>query len=195
MPPSTARRGRAAADPGTGTGRQNGRVTEPDGSIRRFYTDWEQYNQRITDVVRAMTAEQLAIRPSPGGWPIWATVAHTAGARAYWLCGVFGEPGLEQTPFTDIMSGMGWEDDPDHPRDAAELAGALESTWLIVASVLDRWTPASLSESVVRDSGGRKSVHTRASVLNRLFTHDAYHAGELSQTLGIHKLPQIDLWA
>ena len=28
----------------------------------------------------------------------------------------------------------------------------------------------------------------------RMLTHDAYHAGELSQTLGIHGLPQIDLW-
>ena len=170
-------------------------MTEPIGSIRPFYPDWEQYNQRITDVVRAMTAEQLAIRPAPDGWPIWATVAHTAGARAYWLCGVFGEPGAEQTPFTDPLSGVGWEDDEDHPRDADELAWALDSTWLIVASVLDSWTPASLSESVVRGSGGRESVHTRASVLNRLFTHDAYHAGELSQTLGINKLTQIDLWA
>jgi hypothetical protein len=27
-----------------------------------------------------------------------------------------------------------------------------------------------------------------------MFSHDAYHCGELSQTLGIHDLPQIDLW-
>ena len=37
-------------------------------------------------------------------------------------------------------------------------------------------------------------VHTRQSVLLRLITHDAYHCGELSQTLGIYRLPQIDLW-
>jgi hypothetical protein len=27
-----------------------------------------------------------------------------------------------------------------------------------------------------------------------MFSHDAYHCGELSQTLGMHGLPQIDLW-
>jgi hypothetical protein len=27
-----------------------------------------------------------------------------------------------------------------------------------------------------------------------MFSHDAYHCGELSQTLGVHGLPQIDLW-
>ena len=165
------------------------------GSIRQFYPDWEQYNQRIVDVVREMTAEQLAIRPAPERWPIWATVGHTAGARTYWLCSVFGEPGAHQTPFPDAASGIGWEDDLDHPRDAAELVRAMDSTWQIVASVLDRWTPESLAESVMRESGGKRSVHTRSSVLNRLLTHDAYHAGELSQTLGIHELRQIDLWA
>jgi uncharacterized damage-inducible protein DinB len=170
-------------------------VTEPNGSIKRFYPDWPQYNQRIVDVVRDMTAAQLAIRPSPERWPMWATVGHTAGARIYWLCSVFGEPGADQTPFTDAASGVGWEDDLDHPRDAAELVWAMESTWQIVASVLDRWTPASLAQSAVRDYAGRRSVHTRGSMLNRLLTHDAYHAGELSQTLGIHDLRQIDLWA
>lgn len=170
-------------------------MVDASDSIRRFYPDWEQYNRRIVEVVREMTTEQLVIRPAPERWPIWATVGHNAGARVYWLCTVFGEPGAEQTPFADAASGIGWEDDLDHPRGAAELVWAMESTWQIVASVLDRWTPASLAESVARDSAGRKSVHTRASILNRLITHDAYHAGELSQTLGIHNLRQIDLWA
>ena len=37
-------------------------------------------------------------------------------------------------------------------------------------------------------------IHIRQSVLMRMISHDAYHCGELSQTLGIHGLPQIDLW-
>jgi len=36
--------------------------------------------------------------------------------------------------------------------------------------------------------------HTRASVLQRMPSHEAYHAREPSQTLGIAGLPQIDLW-
>jgi hypothetical protein len=39
-------------------------------SIRQFYDQWPQYNRRLTEVVAAMTAEQLAIRPAPEGWPI-----------------------------------------------------------------------------------------------------------------------------
>jgi hypothetical protein len=51
-----------------------------------------------------------------------------------------------------------------------------------------------LADTIQRDYDGTVQVHTRGSILQRLFTHDAYHCGELSQTLGIHGLPQIDLW-
>jgi uncharacterized damage-inducible protein DinB len=154
---------------------------------------WPQYNRRLREVIDAMSAEQLAIRPSVDRWPIWATVGHTAGARVYWLCDVIGEPSAETTPFPDAAT-TGWEDDLGHPRSADELVEALDSTWRLIERCLDRWTPDMLADEFHRDYNGRAQVHTRASILQRLFTHDAYHCGELSQTLGIHRLPQIDLW-
>jgi uncharacterized damage-inducible protein DinB len=162
-------------------------------SIRPFYDRWPQYNRRLTDVVAAMSDAQLAIRPAPDRWPIWATVGHTAGARVYWLCAVLGEPGAETTPFND-PSGEGWEDDLEHPRGADELVTALDTTWAIIDRCLDRWTPAMLQETVERVIGSERQMHSRASIVQRLLTHEAYHCGELSQTLGIHGLPQIDLW-
>ena len=162
--------------------------------IRRFYDRWPQYNRRLAEVVGPMTEAQLAIRPAPDGWPIWATVGHSVAARAYWLCGIAGEPGAERTPWPDPASGEGWEDDLDHPRSAAELVGAIATTWEIVEGCLDRWTPEMLDEEVIRDFGGVRRAHSRSSILQRLLTHEAYHCGELSQTLGIAGLPQIDLW-
>ena len=88
----------------------------------------------------------------------------------------------------------GWEDDPDHPRTAAELVWALDSTWAVIDCVLDTWEPEMLPEEVERWYGDQRQLHSRASILQRLLTHDAYHCGELSQTLGIEGLPQIDLW-
>ena len=164
-------------------------------SIRLFYDRWPQYNRRLTEIVGAMSDEQLAIRPAPGGSPIWATVGHTAGVRVYWLCDVFGEPGAEKTPFADRSTDVGWEDDLDHPRSAAELVQALDTTWAIIDRLLDRWTPAMLEETFERSYGDQRQVHSRSSVLQRLSTHEAYHCGELSQTLGIVGLPQIDLWS
>ena len=163
-------------------------------SVGRFYEGWHTYNERITEVVRDLSAEDLEVRPAPERWPIWATVGHIAGVRGYWLCGVLGEPGAEATPFPDPLSGFGWEDDLDSPRTSAELTEALESTWRIIAACLQTWTPEMLFEAFRRQVGKKTQVHTRQSVLLRLLSHDAYHSGELSQTLGINDLPQVDLW-
>lgn len=165
-----------------------------DESIAGLYRLWPQYNGRLVEAIRPLTDEQLKLRISPDNFPIWALAAHTAGTRVYWLCGVFREKGAETTPFTDPQSGFGWEDEPDHPRSAAELVGALESSWRIVEGCLQRWTVPMLDEEFVRESGGRKSVHTRQSVLMRMLTHDAFHSGEISQLLGAHGLGEIDLW-
>jgi hypothetical protein len=145
--------------------------------------------------IRDLTDEQLALRASPDHLPIWGLAAHVAGSRAYWLCGVFGEPGADATPFADPLAELGWEDVEDHPRTASELVWALESTWAVVEAALGRWTPAMLDESFERRFRDVVQHHTRGSVLNRLFSHDAFHAGEISQLLGVHGLPAIDLWA
>src|SRR6185436_5109102 len=96
--------------------------------IRPFYDRWPQYNRRLTEVVGAMTDEQLALRPSLEGVPIWATVGHTAGVRVYWLTTVLDEPGAWATPWP-YRTATAWEDDLDHPRSAAELVMALSTTW------------------------------------------------------------------
>jgi uncharacterized damage-inducible protein DinB len=163
-------------------------------TIRAAYDMWPQYNRRLRDVVAAMTDEQLAIRASAGGLPIWATVGHTAAMRAYWLCDVVGEPGADTTPFADDGGTIDWADDLDHPRGADELVDGLDSTFGIVEGCLDRWTPEMLTDVIERRYDGTVQLHTRSSILQRLLTHEAYHCGQLSQTLGIHDLPQIDLW-
>jgi uncharacterized damage-inducible protein DinB len=162
-------------------------------SIRLFYDRWPQYNRRVTEVVGTMTDEQLAIRPSPEHWPMWAIAAHMAGTRVYWLCRVLGESGAESTPWAD-PNAEGWEDDLDRPRTAAELVTALDSTWAIVDGCLDRWTPEMLGAEFERFYGEQRQLHSRTSVLQRLLTHDAYHVGELTQTMGINHLPEIYIW-
>jgi hypothetical protein len=161
-----------------------------------LYEGWEFYNERIVEVVRELSGEELGVWAAPVRWPFWASGGLTAGARVYWLCGVFEEPGAERTPFSisDLERGFGWEDDLGTPRSSAELTEALESSWQIVAGSLERWTPDVLFEQYERQADKRTQVYTRQSVLMRLLSHDAYHSGELSQTLGIRGLPQIDLW-
>jgi uncharacterized damage-inducible protein DinB len=163
------------------------------GGVAPFYDRWGQYNGRLVDAIRGLTDEQLRLRAAPDKWPLWAIAAHTAGARVYWLCGVFKEAGAENTPFTDPL-GEGWEDDESRPRGSAELVFALESSWKIIERSLERWTPSMLGEEFTRMRDGKIQRHTRQSVLMRLLSHDAFHTGEISQLLSMHGLGEIDLW-
>jgi uncharacterized damage-inducible protein DinB len=163
------------------------------GSIAPFYADWADYDRRTATALRAMSGEDLALPVSAHGWPIWAVAGHTVGARVYWLCHVFGEPGAETTPFTD-PSGFGWEDDLSVIRTAAEVGDAYDATWRVVAGCLERWTPEMVGESIRRQGRLGTQVHTRQSVLLRLINHEAYHVGEISLTLGAKGREPIDLW-
>ena len=163
-------------------------------TVAAFYANWARYNRLVAEALRVMAPDELALSaPGTDHWPIWAIAGHTAGARVYWLCHVLGEPGAATTPFTD-PSGFGWEDDLATTRSGAELAGAYDSTWAIVAGCLDRWTPAMLDEPRPREGARGVEYHTRQSILLRMITHEAYHAGEIALIQGIHGRTQIDLW-
>lgn len=167
---------------------------ETTGSIRPFYADWAGYNRRTIEGLAALSADDLALQvPGSDHWPIWAIASHMAGTRVYWLCHQFGEPGAEETPFSD-PSGFGWEDDLETPRSAAEVTGALAATWRIVEGCLDHWTPAMLEDRFERRSATRVEAHTRQSILLRMITHEAYHVGEINVALGAHGREPIDSW-
>jgi uncharacterized damage-inducible protein DinB len=163
-------------------------------SIRPFYADWAGYNRRTIEGLESLDADALGLQaPGSEHWPIWAIAAHMAGARVFWLCEVFGEAGAERMPFYG-PGGMGWEDDLSTPRTAAEIAGALRSSWSVVDGCLDRWTPAMLAETFDRVEGAHHEVHTRQSILLRMINHEAYHLGEINLALGANGREPIDPW-
>jgi hypothetical protein len=164
-------------------------------TIRPAYSVWPHYNRRLREVVAALTAEQLAIQPTPERWPLWATIGHLACQRVFWLCDFGGEPGAETTPFTNASYDCPGDDDLEHVLGPEALVAALDSTFRIVEGCLDRWSPAMLEEEIRRPEFGADRVHTRGWVVQRVFAHDVSHATELNETLGPAGLPQIDLWS
>jgi hypothetical protein len=162
--------------------------------IRPAYSTWPAYNRRLRDVVATLTAEQLAISPAPGRWPLWASIGHLACQRVFWLCDFAGEPGAETTRFTNATYNCPGDDDLEHVLSPAELVEALDSTFRIVEDCLDRWTLESLGEVLSRPAWDDSWVHTRGAVIQRVLSHDVYHCAELNEALGIASLPQVDLW-
>lgn len=163
-------------------------------TIRPAYGNWPRYNRGLRDVVAGMSDEQLALRPSPDRWPLWATIGHLACQRVSWLCGFAGEPGAEATPFPDALHRCPGDEYLEPSMGARELADALDATFQIVDGVLDRWTLTMLDEEIHRRFGAKEWVHTRGSVIQRVFAHDVWHSAELNETLVVAGLPQIDLW-
>jgi hypothetical protein len=162
--------------------------------IRPAFSSWPGHHARLRDVVAALTDEQLALRPSPERWPIWASIGHLACQRVFWLCDFAGEPGAGTTRFTNAGNDCPGDDDLEHVLGATELAEALESTFRIVEACLDRWTLPMLSEALRRPEWGDSWVHTRGAVIQRVYSHDVYHIAELNEVLGVNGLRQVDLW-
>ena len=163
-------------------------------TIRPAYSKWPEYNRRLGEVIAGLTEAQLALRPSPERWPLWATVGHAACQRVFWLCDFAGEPGAATTRFTDAGHNCPGDDDLENVLSPDQLVEALDSTFRIVESCLDRWTLEMLDEEIRRPDFGEDWVHTRGSVIQRVFSHDVYHSAELNEILGVAGLPQIDLW-
>ncbi len=163
-------------------------------AIRPAFSSWPRYNRRLREVVARLTDEQLALRPSPERWPIWATIGHAACQGVFWLCDFAGEPGADTTPFTNAAYDCPGDDDLEHVLDAAALVAALDATFRIVDGCLDTWTLDSLDGEIRRPDFGPDWVHTRGSVIQRAFSHDISHIAELNEVLGAAGLPQVDLW-
>src|SRR5262245_15514567 len=122
-------------------------------ALEPFSEGWATYQALVIDALRGLTAEQLALRTAPHQWTVWQLAGHVAGARAYWFHDVLGEGDpstrdlfrVEQTTVPGVsLDDAGWEDDEDHPRDAAELVNGLERTWTLVDDCLRRWTAEDL---------------------------------------------------
>lgn len=163
-------------------------------TIRPAYSNWPRYNGVLNNVVGAMTDEQLAIKPSPERWPLWATVGHLCCQRVSWLCGFAGEPGAEETPFPDALHRCPGDEYLEPAMSAHELVGALDSTFRVVENVLDRWTLDMLDEEIRRRFGDDEMAYTRGSVIQRVFAHDVWHCAELNEALVTAELPRIDFW-
>lgn len=163
-------------------------------TIRPAYSEWPRYNRELRAAVALWGEAELEARPAPGRWPLWATVGHLACQRVSWLCGFAGEPGADATPFPDALTRCPGDEYLEPRLEVPELVRALDSTFHVVESVLDRWTPESLSDVIRRDFGDEAWVFRRGEVIQRVFAHDVYHIAELNETLGATGSAQVDLW-
>ena len=163
-------------------------------AIRAAFPTWPEFNEKLRAAVAGLTEEQLALRPSPDRWPLWATIGHLACQRVFGLCVWAGAPGAETTRFTNSAYDCPGDDDLEHVLSGAQLVEAIDATFAIVEACLDGWTLDMLAEEVSHPDWGPEWTHPRAWALERSFAHDVWHIAEVSDALGRAGLPPIDLW-
>ena len=162
--------------------------------VRPVFPRWPEFNRRLRDRVAAMSDSELAIRPSPDRWPLWATIGHLACQRVFWLCDFAGEPGASESPFPNAGFNCPGDDDLEHVWNAAQLADAIDRTFGIVERCLDTWTIASLPLLIDRSEWGPGRIHSRAWVLEGSFAHDVWHIAELNEALTAANLAPVGVW-
>lgn len=172
-------------------------------AFQPLHEGWGNHQRLLLDAVRDLTPEQISLRTAPHMWAVWQLAAHLAGSRVFWFHDILGEGDsavremfrVASTTVPDLpLEDAGWEDDEDHPRRAEELVDGLTRSWAVVDGCLRRWTSDDLAAEFtrLRRSGAHQTV-TRAWVVWHVLEHDVHHGGEISQILGSHGLPGLDL--
>ena len=151
-------------------------------TLATFYSAWHTYQDHLIAALAPLNAEQLALRAAPQLRSIGEIATHMIGARARWIHLALGEG-------DEAFGELAMWDRPEMPvRSAAELVKELEATWLVMQSLLGRWTPEDMAQVFERTRGGQTRRFTRAWVVWHLIEHDLHHGGEISLSLGMHGL-------
>jgi hypothetical protein len=164
-------------------------------TVRAAYPSWTDQNRRLRDRVAALSDEDLAKRPSPERWPLWASIGHLACQRVWGLCDVAGAPGAAESPFPNAGWNCPGDDDLEHVWSREQLVDALDRTSAIVEWCLDSWTLEGLTEVVPHPEWDDDLTRPRGVTLQRSYGHDIWHIAELNESLGALGLEQIDFWS
>ncbi len=157
-------------------------------TLTTFYTSWKEYQDHITEALAPLTTEQLELRAAPHLRSIGENALHIIGCRASWFTEFLGEDGG-----AEMKVYVRWNADALKPRasipNAAELAQGLDRTWQFMMDCLAHWSPDDMRRTFPDDWDGTQVDLSRAWVVWHVLEHDLHHGGELSLTLGMHKLP------
>ena len=112
-------------------------MTSAASLARTAFPTWPDQNRRLRERVAAMTDEELARRPTPDRWPLWASLGHLACQRVWGLCDFAGAPGAAESPFPNAGWNCPGDDDLEHVWTREQLLDALDRTFAIVEWCLD----------------------------------------------------------
>ena len=174
-------------------------MTEQVSPLATYYKPgWEDYQHALVQTIASLSSEQLALSPGPHQRSMGELLDHMIGARFNWFYLWMGEgdPNLD------------WNDDEDTDGPlvdkAASLVAFFEKSWRVIASALDRWTPADLEQVFAPPASHQawlqergmepESPHTRQWIVWHVMEHEIHHGGEFCLALGTYGLDSFYTW-
>lgn len=145
---------------------------------------WARIQQSLVRMLAPLTIEQLGLRSSPAMWSVGTLAAHMVVGRARWWHLWLGEGDDSIAALLSLDAGE---------RTAAEIAAAHRLTADLIAGCLGRWTDADLEAEFGNPAQPDRGLRSRRWIAWHVLEHDLFHAGELSQVLGMHGLPGLEI--
>ncbi len=162
-------------------------MSENQGLTPAIFDGWRAYQEALTDTLAPLNSDQLALRAAPNLRSVGTIAAHMIGARARWFYLLMGEGG-------DEFEALGrWDRRGAKARTAEELVRGLEATWAGMQAAIARWNPEDWEKSWPGEDDSEPEIITRQWVIWHLIEHDLHHGGEISITLGAHKVKGLAL--
>ncbi len=156
-------------------------------SLDAIYAGWCNYQGLLTASLAPLTPQQLAFQSAPQLRTIEEIATHIIGARARWFDPPLGDGSKLLAAYRR------WDRRGEITRTAAEIVQGLQFTLEYLHTTIAGWSPADWQQTMPGEGSHEPAVITRQWAIWHLIEHDLHHGGEISLTLGIHKLAPPDL--
>lgn len=150
-------------------------------TIEAIYSGWHNYQALLIPAIEPLTPEQLALSAAGNLRSIEAIATHMIGARGRWFSPPMGDGNKRLAALSR------WDRRGGPVRTAAEIITGLQFSLDYIHNTIASWTIDDWNRSLSSE-GVLTPVETRQWIIWHLIEHDLHHGGEISLTLGMHKL-------
>jgi uncharacterized damage-inducible protein DinB len=176
-------------------------MTEQLSPLITFYKQgWKHHHQALVKTIASLSCEQLALPIAPQQRSLGDLLDHLLGARFNWFYLWMGEGDID----------CDWNDENNENNEgptiyeATAMTSMFEKSWNVIASCLDRWTPADLEQLFSPPASHQawlqkqglpaETAHTRQWIIWHVMEHEIHHGGEFSLGLGTHGVASFYTW-
>jgi uncharacterized damage-inducible protein DinB len=151
-------------------------------SLGAIYAGRLNYQSLLIDALARLKANQLALQAAPHLCSIEAIATHMIGARRRWFASPLGDGDKH------LASLSRWDHRGGPVRSAEEIVQGLRYSLDYIRNTIIGWSPSDWQETIPGEDSHKPQVITRPWILWHLIEHDLHHGGEISLTMGIHKM-------